>query len=643
MAATDYLLPNLATGTFANSTVTPLIDGQAFNEALAFDLNNIILAPKTQPRFVYIANWWLGLAAGEYKPTTPALQNIIGPEVQDAPTYFLDPPKSAGGGQQPLLTVLAAMAEIDVDVRVMGWVGMAIDKRYMFIARVADQVALAAQTINSIKLLREKTKVGNRAIMNVLAHPAGAVHLKMVVLRNGDTIIAYTGGIDFAPDRWSPKVSIANHPNGFFWHDAMARVEGPAVQPIYECFRLTYNENLDPARKRVIFFEKHPVESADTSDLKLRINPWADLGITPPATGTQTVQSLRTVPIFNYTRANRLAEVKAASFAGTGLYEIRDAWQNAIAKATNYIYMEDQYFWSADVLGFVGQALARGVKVILVTSGASDPRDPQFSPSFLGNALANGLFQRQTPTPATLNNVRMFTRWGEVGDVLPQLVINSATPSGSGFVLVTSGHASGLVLANALATNRAWIDINGVRYPVTANDGFKKDDTVTVTVGVPAGAPNPAAGAHATLTAARAITVHAKVTIIDDAWALIQSANCARRSLFSDYEHGVAFIDPAGTSVRDLRAALWAEAFNASSTTPFNDLNAALNGWNSAWGTAGGITLPSRPGAPIVPQNLEPVDLVAAEQFQMSEQDRKDYDEWADIDARQPWGSFFTP
>jgi phosphatidylserine/phosphatidylglycerophosphate/cardiolipin synthase-like enzyme len=643
MAASDYLLPNLATGTFPDSTVTPLIDGQAFNETLQFDLNNIAAAPSTQPRFVYISNWWLGLASGKYTPTTPAAQEILGPQVQDARTYFLDPPPELGGGHFPLLDILGGLAANGVDVRVMGWVGMAIDKRYMFIAKIADQVETAAMTINAIKLLRA-SRVGNRAIMNVLAHPAGAVHLKMVVIRNGDTIIAYTGGIDFAPDRWSPKFpSIGDHTANYFWHDAMARVEGPAVQPIYECYRLTYNENLDPKRKRVVFFEGKPVESADTNDATLRINPWADLGITPPATGTQTVQSLRTVPIFKYTRTNRVQEVKAASFAGNGLYEIRDAWKNAISKATNYIYVEDQYFWSEEVLGAVGQALARGVKVILVTSGASDPRDPTFSPSFLGNALSKGLFQNSTPTPPTLNNVRMFTRWGDLLNILPPIVINSATASGSDFVLVTSGKADGAVKPNALVGTRAWIEIGSAQYPIIAHDAFKKGDGVTVTVSVPSGAPNPAAGANASLRCARAITVHTKVTIIDDTWAVIQSANCARRSLVSDYEHGVAFIDPSGTSVRDLRASLWAEAFNNTNVALFNNLDAALKGWNSTWGTAGGITLPTRPGAPIVPQNLEPIDLVAAEQFQMSAQDKEDYDTFSDFDAREAWGSFFLP
>ena len=47
--------------------------------------------------------------------------------------------------------------------------------------------------------------------------------------------------------------------------------------------------------------------------------------------------------------------------------------------------------------------------------------------------------------------------------------------------------------------------------------------------------------------------------------------------------------------------------------------------------------------APIVPQNLEPVDLVAAEHFQMSAQDKEDYDGFSDFDAREPWGSFFLP
>jgi phosphatidylserine/phosphatidylglycerophosphate/cardiolipin synthase-like enzyme len=160
---------------------------------------------------------------------------------------------------------------------------------------------------------------------------------------------------------------------------------------------------------------------------------------------------------------------------------------------------------------------------------------------------------------------------------------------------------------------------------------------------VPTGFPNPVPGGGAALKRARPLVVHTKVAIVDDSWAMIQSGKCARRSLFSDFEHGVAFIDPSGTSVRDLRASLRAEAFNGSLTSDFNDIDIALNGWNSNWGTSGGITIPQRTPTGIVPQVLEPVDLVAASQFQMTQKDKQQYDNYSDFDARQSWGFFIDP
>src|SRR5207248_6602580 len=57
-------------------------------------------------------------------------------------------------------------------------------------------------------------------------------------------------------------------------------------------------------------------------------------------------------------------------------------------------------------------------------------------------------------------------------------------------------------------------------------------------------------------------TIHAKVTIIDDVWAMVGSANSMRRSLYTDGEVSVAVIDEAAASdppagfARDLRVRL---------------------------------------------------------------------------------------
>jgi phosphatidylserine/phosphatidylglycerophosphate/cardiolipin synthase-like enzyme len=58
----------------------------------------------------------------------------------------------------------------------------------------------------------------------------------------------------------------------------------------------------------------------------------------------------------------------------------------------------------------------------------------------------------------------------------------------------------------------------------------------------------------------QAIIVHTKITIIDDAWAAIGSANCTRRSLLADGELSVSVMDSAPIPfAQRLRADLWGE------------------------------------------------------------------------------------
>ena len=52
-----------------------------------------------------------------------------------------------------------------------------------------------------------------------------------------------------------------------------------------------------------------------------------------------------------------------------------------------------------------------------------------------------------------------------------------------------------------------------------------------------------------------ALTVHAKTTLIDDQCAIIGSANAMRRSLFTDIEHSVIYVD-AQDSVTNYRTEL---------------------------------------------------------------------------------------
>jgi hypothetical protein len=101
-------------------------------------------------------------------------------------------------------------------------------------------------------------------------------------------------------------------------------------------------------------------------------------------------------------------------------------------------------------------------------------------------------------------------------------------------------------------------------------------------------------------------TIHSKVFLVDDAVAIVGSAGMFNRSLFTEWEHSVAFVDKEGSdSVKTLRKNLWGEIFRRPAGAPreqLDDLDLALAMWkrDAAWGS----------GAPIgrLPRDVQNLD-----------------------------------
>jgi phosphatidylserine/phosphatidylglycerophosphate/cardiolipin synthase-like enzyme len=93
--------------------------------------------------------------------------------------------------------------------------------------------------------------------------------------------------------------------------------------------------------------------------------------------------------------------------------------------------------------------------------------------------------------------------------------------------------------------------------------------------------------------------VHSKVTIIDDKWCAIGSANCMRRSLYTDMELSISILDSVAPSfVKKFRRDLWLRYcgilpkdkaatvlfdLEEDKRKEFLDLDIALGIWNSKW------------------------------------------------------------
>jgi phosphatidylserine/phosphatidylglycerophosphate/cardiolipin synthase-like enzyme len=113
------------------------------------------------------------------------------------------------------------------------------------------------------------------------------------------------------------------------------------------------------------------------------------------------------------------------------------------------------------------------------------------------------------------------------------------------------------------------------------------------------------------------VVVHAKTVVVDDAWACIGSCNIARRSLYTDIEHGFGFVDPSGDLVVRYRARLWAHHLGGDAAE-LTDLGTALDALGKR------------------PERLVPMPLPVPE-APMGRRARNRYDTADDPDSRQRW------
>jgi phosphatidylserine/phosphatidylglycerophosphate/cardiolipin synthase-like enzyme len=514
--------------TFTGCKVTPLIDGNAYFGDLTATLATIgtgATPADNAGHFIYIAGWWLGLLGGKVHSAPGSLPGSTGtPELIDTDPFTLD----GLGGTNRLIDLLKQKARAGVDVRVLGWVSWAV-----MASAIAQSAAVSIRDVNvgtlaSLHALRQEPALAKQCCLNIISHTAGAVHAKLVVAGTPTAAVGYTGGIDLQSGRHGPDLHApAPAPNS--WHDVQAKVEGSAVQALYDFYAQMWNEVVSrEARNFRLGKDKVPSHVAGTPKVTARSLPTTALG-------NHHVQSLRTAPQFKYTTFNILPEGDPISFAPQGLFEVELAWRKAILAANQYIYMEDQGFWSVDVFKWIKEALQNHteLKVILV-AGVSDPNDPQLPP-YNVIALQDGLLPL---TPAQLARVRIY---------------------------------------------------------------------------------------------GRNVVMHAKTTLIDDHWAIIGSANCMRRSLYTDVEHSVAMVDDLGALVREYRVQLWGGHFELvpEDRPKLDNLAQALNVWEATWGAAGsGVTRPSHMRAVTLPPPA----------VTLSDAEKEKYDRYMDPDSRNEWG-----
>ncbi|NDU77869.1 hypothetical protein GWI34_35455 [Actinomadura sp. DSM 109109] len=300
----------------SGNTVDHFINGVAYFKALEAEID-ALSSSTAKGRYLYLTAWWLGLANlpsdteirafGEFGTTIveqiPALKGLAGP-VKVGKDF---PPLTLPSGKL-LSRRLEDLHQSGADVRILAWVSP-FASRYA-LPQLASIRLVNAHTLLSVAEMRSRfgTAGAGKVMVNLTAHPLGAVHCKLVVAGDATSTRAYTGGIDPVMDRTS-----------LAWHDLAVRVTGPAAAAIHRFFQQMWAENL-----------KRPVESFVVD--RVAIESWLPTATRVPdppepprgdGNGAH-VQVLRTVPRMRFSRTGPTwlhqgnAAVRSLITAGVG-------------------------------------------------------------------------------------------------------------------------------------------------------------------------------------------------------------------------------------------------------------------------------------------------------------------------------------
>ncbi len=501
--------------------VTPLIDGHEYFGAIAAEVA-ALKAPGGNGKFFYFTNWLISLV--NVAATSGSAGSGITAWDATAPAIVAFKLDDGSGGPFPdFIDELAAMAANNVDVRALLWVSPLV-LSFQEAAAKSGMYGINSSTLLSAEALRAKPQMDKKVCLNTLAHPLGAMHLKMVVCGDDTSQRAFVSGIDF--DR--SRADGPTHPNGatFGWHDAGAKIEGLAVQGVYAYLRQLWNEQIGHDQETFRIGE-HKVESYvdDTPEVPERV-------ISVAAVGAMHCQILRTGPQMNFsffeTKAAPIGCIKRLitgfkrpswDSAPNGIFEFRAVLHKAIMHAEKYIYVEDQGFYAQEIMTWINQRLKAmpDLKVIFVHH--SDPADG--------------------PRVMRITNI----------------AVNENLIAGLG------GPPPVIDPAKQVAF-------------------YERTDRVAI---------------------------HAKTWIIDDAFAIIGSANFMRRSLYMDGEISVAVIDEDTTDNNfaiEYRRRLWGEhcgLLTPADRAVLTNLDDAIRIWDPSWFWGGGGVPAGPPVASIMP------------------------------------------
>ena len=365
-------------------------------------------------------------------------------------------------------------------------------------------------------------------------------HQKIQIVRNGDGIHAYCGGIDLNANRTQTPAHASRGP----FHDVHARVNGPSAGEL----ATTFIERWRRAAPATTL-------SLDTAGA---LDGLDQIG------GPDVVQVART-----YYRPAPGSGRGFTAFAPNGESTILETLLAAIGQARRYIYIEDQYLTPPSRLTAALQNAAAAVSgpLIIVVPGSPDqpfglPRRQAFIGDMRdawGDRVRVGILRKRfshasTSQSSATGRLGLAEQLDEAADVI-ELAPVDRIPS-TPFWVTVGGEAM-----------RAYQKVAGFSSPTSSRLLVERADASRLfgLTGASAGTPRKDHRKGAAALAGRfpSIYVHSKMMLIDDAFASIGSANANRRGFYSDGECNIfglreQVID-GDNWIRKMRIDLWAE------------------------------------------------------------------------------------
>jgi phosphatidylserine/phosphatidylglycerophosphate/cardiolipin synthase-like enzyme len=175
----------------------------------------------------------------------------------------------------------------------------------------------------------------------------GSHHQKVLVVKHGETLVAYCGGIDLNPNRISAVARNSGQPH----HDTHCRVVGPSAWDLLDTFIRRWRHHPDSAAK-------------DRSKGPLR-------GASEPVPSPIARPSRADAP-FGGPTSVIVARTFNPTHAVSGIVRERDIQvllRTAIANARSFIYLEDQYLVDLDTANALRTAIPRLNHVTILILG----------------------------------------------------------------------------------------------------------------------------------------------------------------------------------------------------------------------------------------------------------------------------------